>query len=530
MNVLLVAPSFPITYWGFQYSLSYTGKQVTLPPLGLITVAALLPEDWHLRLVDTDIRALADDDLAWADAVLVGGMRIQAQSIHDILARARAAGVRTVVGGPAPTTSPAEYADADVVFCGEAEGRQDELVAAITGASSGAKLLPAHAERPDMELVPAPRYDLVDLDQYASVSIQYSRGCPYECEFCDIIQIFGRRPRVKSNEQVLAELGALYDAGYRGTIFFVDDNFIGNRPAVKRLLPEIAGFQKQRGFPYELYTEASVNLASDDALLAAMVEAGFNAVFLGIETPSPASLAGANKKQNLRLDLVAAVDKITRAGIEVMAGFIVGFDEDSADSFSAQSAFIAEAGIPLAMVGLLIALPGTALERRLVREGRLRKKTDGDQFGRPNFVPLMDEATLLTGYIDLLATIYSPDAYYERCISFVDRAPKVAVRRPASLRNLLVFAKAIVGIGILSRRRRLFWRLLGRAATRAPHNFGWAVGKAVMGEHLIRYTSEVVLPRLRLALADVEAETASAAKLAQTEESATAPEAAVAAS
>lgn len=506
MNVLLVAPAFPTTYWGFQYSLPLAGKQVSLPPLGLLTVAALLPAEWELRVVDTNVAPLGDDDLAWSDVVLVGGMRIQSESIHDILGRARAAGKRTVVGGPAPTTSPAEYADADVVFCGEAEDRRDELVAAITGADPALRMLGARDQFPAMESVPMPRYDLVELSRYASVSIQYSRGCPYQCEFCDVIEIFGRRPRVKSSDQVLAELAALHDAGYRGTIFFVDDNFIGNRPAVKQLLPEIAAFQRDRGHPYELYTEASVNLAADDELLAAMVDAGFNAVFVGIESPSAASLAGANKGHNLRLDLVAAVDTITRAGIEVMAGFIVGFDQDTDDVFDQQLAFIAEAGIPLAMVGLLTALPGTALERRLRREGRLRDRSSGDQFGRPNFQPRLDEGELLRGYADLLGRVYDADAYYARCASFVERAPKVPAARRPSLHNLVTFARAIRTIGLTGPRRRPFWRLLWHAATRAPHNFAWAVGKAVMGEHLIRYTDEVVLPRLREALAQVEAE------------------------
>jgi len=506
MDVLLVAPKFPVTYWGFQFSLPYTGKQVTLPPLGLMTLAALLPREWQLRLVDTNVRDLTDADLAWADVVLVGGMRIQAPSIHEILGRARAAGVRTVVGGPAPSTSPAAFADADVVFCGEAEGREAELVAVITGVDSQLRILGAPDPRPEMDCVPSPRFDLVDLDRYTSVSVQYSRGCPYKCEFCDVIEIFGRRPRVKSNEQVIAELTELYDTGYRGTIFFVDDNFIGNRPAVKRLLPEITRFQRERGNPYELYTEATVNLASDPELLAAMVEAGFNAVFAGIESPSAESLAGANKDHNLRLDLVDAVHTITRAGIEVMAGFIVGFDEDTEDVFEAQRAFIAEAGIPMAMVGLLIALPGTALERRLAGEGRLRASCDGDQVGRPNFSPRMDEAALLAGHTRLLTEVYSPEAYYARCQSFIDSAPKVSRRRPPSLQNLKTFARALVGIGVVSPRRRHFWRLLWRTARRAPHNFSWAVGKAVMGEHLIRYTNEVVIPRLLEARAEVAAE------------------------
>jgi radical SAM superfamily enzyme YgiQ (UPF0313 family) len=507
MRVLLVAPTFPTTYWGFEGSMSFIRRRANLPPLGLATVAALLPPHWELRLIDTNVRELRDDDIRWANAVLIGGMHIQVASMNELVTRARTLGVRTVVGGPAPTGSPELFSDADAIFIGEAEGRDAELIAAVTGAHSG-RLRPASArERPPMELVPVPRFDLLELDRYASVSMQYSRGCPYDCEFCDVIKLFGRRPRVKSNDQVLAELAELYALGYRGSIFFVDDNFIGHRRAVKGLLRDLARFQSARGYPFQLYTEATINLASDDELIEAMVRGGFSAVFIGIESPSAESLAAAGKVQNLSVDLAAAVDKLVCAGIEVMGGFILGFDPDGPDVFEAHHRFITETGIPMAMVGLLIALPGTRLEGRLRAEGRLRGTSDGDSFCRPNFEPAMDEATLLSGYADLMARLYSADEYYGRCERMVERARKgEAARSAKSLDNVMTFARAIVGIGIASQRRRHFWRLLWHAATRAPHNFVLAVTKAVMGEHLIRYTDEILLPRMHAAIAELAAD------------------------
>jgi radical SAM superfamily enzyme YgiQ (UPF0313 family) len=423
--------------------------------------------------------------------------------MHRVIERANALGIRTVVGGPAPTTAPEEWTDADIVFAGEAECRIDELVAAITGERDG--LIPAAAKRPAMTEVPIPRFDLLDRDAYTSVSIQYSRGCPYHCEFCDIVEIFGRTPRVKSAAQVLAELDALHQLGHRGAVFFVDDNFIGHKRAVKELLAELEPWQEQRGRPFTFYTEASVNLASDRELTRAMVRCGFNAVFLGIETPHAESLAGAGKKQNLKLDLTEAVDRLTRAGLEVYGGFIVGFDEDGDGAFEAQRAFLDQTPIPLAMIGLLTALPGTRLARRLTVEGRIRTSSTGDQFGRPNFDPKMDERTLIAGYRDLMKTIYAPDNYYARCRTFVDRAgrsPAAALDR----RQLRVLARAVWAIGVRSPRRRQFWRLLGHTARRAPRHFAWAVRHAVMGEHLIRYTDEAVLPRLDEALREVDRE------------------------
>jgi radical SAM superfamily enzyme YgiQ (UPF0313 family) len=504
MNALLVSPRFPTTYWGFQYGLPLAGKRCSLPPLGLLTLAAQLPVTWSLRLVDLNIAPLTDRDLAWADAVLVGGMRVQAASMHEVIAQARVWGIRSVVGGPAPTTAPGEWGDADVVFIGEVEGRIDELVAAL--AADTPCVVRERGGKPALGAMPVPRFDLLELDAYASMSIQYSRGCPYACEFCDVIEIFGRAPRVKEDAQVLAELDALAALGYRGSVFLVDDNFIGNRPAVRRLLPAIASWQADHGRPFYFYTEASVNLAGDPDLIAAMVAAGFRAVFVGIETPSTEALASVGKKQNLKVDLAAAITTLSRAGLEVMGGFIVGFDSDDPRAFAAQRDFIAGAPMPLAMVGVLTALPGTALWRRLEREGRLRTASAGDQFCRPNFTPVMDEVLLLRGYAELLADLYEPEAYYARCAAFVDCAAEAEVPRSAlphgGITTMLRTARDVGGHGLGS--RRPFWRLVSRTLVRAPHLVPWLVARAITGEHLIRYTRDDVLPRLGRAIAEAD--------------------------
>jgi radical SAM superfamily enzyme YgiQ (UPF0313 family) len=504
MRALLVQPAFPVTYWGFQHGLAIAGRKVSLPPLGMLTLAAQLPSDWELRLVDLNIEPLRDEDVLWSNVVLVGGMRVQSPSIHEVLARARTLGRRSAVGGPAPTTAPEEYADADVVFQGEAEGRIEDLARAIR--SSVRCVLPAPENRPGIADIPVPRYDLIDARHYASMSVQYSRGCPYNCEFCDIIAIFGRRPRVKTPEQILREFDALYESGHRGSVFVVDDNFIGNRPKVKELLPHIAEWQKERGNPFELYTEASVNLASDEALMQGMAAAGFTSVFLGIESPSAEALAHARKTQNLQLDLHEAVDKLARHGMEVMGGFIVGFDEDDETIFDRQEEFISTSAIPLAMVGLLTALPGTALWKRLEREGRLRDTPIGDQFTRPNFATKLDERVLLSGYRSLMTRVYSPDAYYDRCESFLERAKPVPGRRPVRARDLLTLVRALWMLGVRGTHRRRFWRIAWLTLTRRRWAFPWAVAHAIMGEHCIRYTREDVLPRIEGALADLARE------------------------
>ena len=509
MKALIVHPEFPITYWGYQYSMKLAGKKAALPPLGLLSFAALLPDNWNLRLIDLNVEPLRDEHFEWADTVFLGGMHIQNPSMREVMQRAKGHDLRTVVGGPGPTTADdCDYEAADVVFKGELEGRVDELLAVLE--EPGRHIIAEAEGYPDLNEVPLPRYDLLDLSVYASVGVQYSRGCPFKCEFCDIIEIFGRVPRVKSTTQVLAELDLLYRSGYRGSLFFVDDNFIGNAPAVLKMLPKLTAWQKARDFPYQLYTEASLNLASNDALVDGMLEAGFTTVFLGIETPSRESLIETGKTQNLRMDLSEAIERLTRKGMELMGGFIVGFDNDTEEVFDLQREFINGSPIPQAMVGVLTALPGTALYRRLEREGRLRAPGTGDQFDRPNFEPVMDEATLISKYNELMQSIYSQDAYYDRCEALLERSPRTARRRRPALADLMILVRTLWWVGVVSPRRRRCWRLLRKTLRQAPHAFAWAVAQVVKGEHLIRYTAEHVVPRLELAYAEVNLQRATA--------------------
>jgi radical SAM superfamily enzyme YgiQ (UPF0313 family) len=435
-------------------------------------------------------------------------MLIQLPSMRDVLRRARAMGRRTVVGGPAPTTAPGLFGEADHVFRGEAEGRLGLLVRVLEAPTpeSPRLLSPEGDERPDLRLARVPRFDLLDLSAYASHALQYSRGCPFHCEFCDIIEIFGRVPRVKSPEQVVAELDALRALGARGTLFFVDDNFVANRRAVAQLLPVLRAWQERNGFPFVFCTEASLDLASHPELVAAMVEAGFSQVFLGIETPSREALAQAQKTQNLRMPQERAVEALTRAGLEVYAGFIVGFDSDGPDIFERQLAFISSLPIARAMVNLLTALPGTQLWHRLEREGRLRGLPSGDSFERPNFVPSLDERTLLAGYRRLLAALYSPEEYYRRCALHLEtvRRQRGALGQSIGSGELAALWRAVWRLGIRSPRRLLFWRLVARGLRRGADLLPRAVTFAIVGESLIRYTEEVVLPRIDRSLAELD--------------------------
>ena len=411
-----------------------------------------------------------------------------------------------MVGGPACTTSPERFDDADCLFLGEAEGRVEALLAAIEGHSSEGRLLHAPAARPSLHDVPVPRFDLLDIQQYRSMCIQTSRGCPFRCEFCDIIEIFGRVPRVKRPAQVAAELDSLRQLGYRGEVFLVDDNFIGNKKAVRPILSEIARWQRRTGAPFTFYTEASLNLAKDEELIAAMHAANFTSVFIGIETPDEEALKTTRKQQNVGVDIRAALDKLTRAGLEVMAGFIVGFDGERAESFDAHRELLRDAPLPLAMTGLLTALPGTALWRRLEREGRLRDHSDGDAFARPNFTPTMPEGELVAGYAKLLQDLYAPEAYFGRSAALVDGLGAPSYPTPLLVEDVRVALRAVLRLGVLGQRRPLFWRLLARAVPRGVHAVRAAIACAVRGEHMIRYTEEVVLPRLRVALAQLAAE------------------------
>jgi radical SAM superfamily enzyme YgiQ (UPF0313 family) len=489
MNALLVYPEWPDTYWSFRHALPFQGKRSAYPPLGLLTIAALLPAHWAKRLVDTNVRALTDADLAWADVALISGMLVQKESLLAILARCRACGIRTVVGGPIASGFADLHSYADHIVVGEAE----ELIAPLAKDLEQGTAKPQYyaGDKPALDLSPLPDLSLINTRHYSSMAIQYSRGCPFNCEFCDIIEIYGRTPRTKSVPQMIAELEQLYRHKWRGSVFLVDDNFIGNKKEVKQLLPALTEWNDNHGRPFTFFTEASVNLADDPALLSMMKDAGFIRVFLGIETPVEASLRESHKLQNTHRSLLDSVRCIQQHGIEVMAGFIVGFDSDPEDVFDRQVEFIQESAIPIAMVGLLQALPGTQLYKRLGNEGRLVREANGNNIDcNLSFIPSMPAQRLLDGYRSILKRIYAPDAYYERVRRFLDRYhPDYRMRRTIS--DYYAFCCSLVKQGIFGDARASYWKFLIDAATRYRHAFGTAVTLAIMGHHFQAVTKEV---------------------------------------
>ena len=481
MKALLIYPRFPDTYWSFKYALSFTGKRAAQPPLGLMTVAALLPGSWRKRLIDTNVERLKDADLAWADVAMVSGMHVQQEHLTSIVERCRARGLRTVVGGPIASSVPAAALKADHVVIGEAEG----LIAALAHDLEAGEALPVYeaAEKPAMERSPLPDLSLIKMNRYSTMTVQYSRGCPFNCEFCDIIEIYGRQPRTKAVTQVLAELDQLQRAGWRDAVFVVDDNFIGNKKRAKDLLTAMAEWGQLHGYPFRFITEASLNLADDPELLQLMKDAGFSTVFLGIETPDECSLIANHKLQNTRRDLLESVKRIQQYGIEVMGGFILGFDTDREDVFDRMVEFIQKSAIPVAMVGLLQALPGTQLFRRLWSEDRIVDAGDGNNTDCTlNFLPRMDAARLVEGYRSVLRRIYSCDAYYERVKLFLNRCHPTS-RQRLSYANLRAMVSSVVRQGLLGKGRLSYWKFVLTAATRYRRSFGMAMTFAVMGYH-----------------------------------------------
>jgi radical SAM superfamily enzyme YgiQ (UPF0313 family) len=491
MKTLLVYPEFPDTYWSFRHALSFEGKRSAFPPLGLLTISAMLPVAWERRLVDMNIQRLKPSDIEWADLVFCSAMLVQKDSLRRVVDLCKAAGKRVVIGGPYVTTGAEHLPQADHIFLGEAETTLPEFVRDIERGAP--KRIYQAAERPALSATPIPDFHLADLRRYSAMPVQYSRGCPFQCEFCDIIEIYGRVPRTKSNEQMLAELDALLQIGWRGMVFIVDDNFIGNKRNVKRLLPVLADWSERHGRPFSFITEASVNLAEDDELLDGMRRANFRRVFLGIETPVEASLKEAQKGQNMRRNLLDSVKEIQSYGMEVMAGFIVGFDNDPDDIFERQIEFIRDSAIPLAMVGLLTALPDTQLWRRLEREGRLLSESTGNNTdGSLNFVPKMDATRLIEGYKSIMRAIYSPGEYYQRALNCLER---VVGGAPESRRNgfagdVVTLFRIVLALGVRDRARGEFWRYLSRALTRHREKFAEAMRLAAVGYHFRKLTED----------------------------------------
>lgn len=483
MKVLLINPEFPDTYWSFRHALPFEGKRCAFPPLGLLTVSALLPPSWERRLVDLNIERLRKSDIEWADMVMASAMLVQRDSLKKVLKRVKAFGKRVVVGGPFITTSVEDVPEADHIFLGEAEATLPQFVEDL--ARGEAKRHYQAGERPALSATPLADFHLANMKRYSAMSVQYSRGCPFSCEFCDIIEIYGRVPRTKSNQQMLAEFDALRDLGWRGTVFVVDDNFIGNKKNVRQLLPALADWQKTNDYPFSLLTEASINLADDQPLLASMRDAGFHRVFLGIETPVEESLKEAQKTQN-RGNLLDSVKTIQSYGMEVMAGFIVGFDNDPLDIFERQIDFIRKSAIPLAMVGLLNALPDTQLWRRLEREGRLLGEANGDNTTCTlNFKTRMDPTFLIHGYQTIMRTIYSPREYYERALDSLRRTTKeIAEPQHYEFLNAIAsFTRVLVKLGVLDAERKEFWRFFTKTLIKHRDRLAESLRLAAMGYH-----------------------------------------------
>ncbi|HBR58575.1 MAG TPA: B12-binding domain-containing radical SAM protein [Blastocatellia bacterium] len=491
MKVLLVNPVFPDTYWSFRYALRFEGRKAAFPPLGLLTVSAMLPNHWERRLIDMNVEELWPEDIEWADIVFVGAMIVQNKSLNDVVSLCRSLGKKVAVGGPYVSTSHQRLPDADHIFIGEAENTLPEF---INDLELGiARKIYRADDRPSLHNTPVPDFKLINLKNYSSINIQYSRGCPFQCEFCDIIEIYGRIPRTKTNQQMLAELDVVKELGWRGPVFIVDDNFIGNKKNVRQFLPALIEWSQKNNYPFSFFTEASVNLAEDDALLGMMREAGFRRVFLGIETPVEESLREAQKSQNTRRNLLDSVKKIQSYGMEVMAGFIVGFDNDPEDIFERQIRFIRESAIPLAMVGLLAALPDTQLWRRLEKEGRLLDVSTGNNTDCSlNFIPRMNRNRLVDGYKSILRSIYSPREYYRRALDCLShfRGNRTEKRRTAIFDDLRAFARIVMTLGIRDRARLQFWAYFYRLIRFHPREFAHGLTLAAMGYHFRQITEK----------------------------------------
>jgi len=485
MNALLLYPRFPDTFWSFKHALRFIRKRAALPPLGLLTVAAMLPHAWEKRLVDTNVAELKDNDLTWADIVVISAMVVQQQSAHELIARCKHAGKKVVAGGPLFSGAADQFDQVDHLILNEAEITLPLFLEDL--AQGRAQHVYKSDQYADLQTTPPPLWSIANLRRYATMSIQYSRGCPYDCDFCNVTALFGRKPRTKSTGQIIAELNHLYDTGWRGPIFFVDDNLIGNKKELKTsLLPALIQWRKhRRGCVFN--TQVSINLADDQPLMDMMAQAGFDTVFIGIETPDHDSLVECSKVQNENRDMVADVKRIQRAGMQVQGGFIVGFDSDHPSIFQRQIDFIQKSGIVTAMVGMLQAPPGTRLLDRMRREGRLLGDSTGDNVdGTTNIAPRMGLKALREGYGRILSQIYSPQNYYQRIRTLLREYRPPKIKSPLGLQRMLAFPRSAVRLGIIGRERLHYWKLMSWTLLHRPRSFSHAVTLAISGYHFRR--------------------------------------------
>ena len=487
MKILLVCPEYPDSFWSFKHALRFVSKKAGQPPLGLLTVAALLPAEWEKRLVDLNLTALETEDIRWADYVFLGGMSVQAESAREVIARCNEVGTKIVAGGPLFTARHFEFQNVDHFVLNEAE---ITLPLFLDDLSRGRpKPLYATDKWANLASTPLPMWELIDRGKYATMNIQYSRGCPYDCEFCDITVLYGRLPRTKSAAQVVGEMDALDRSSWRGHVFFVDDNFIGNKVKLKKeVLPLIIRWMEARGHPFSLGTEASLNLSDDPELLDMMARAGFEEVFVGIESPNVESLEECRKIPNRGRDLIASVKTLQKAGLQVQGGFIVGFDHDPLSIFDTLIRFIKESGIVVAMVGLLNAPINTRLYHRLGKEDRLLKTFSGSNTDfSMNFTPVMNRQSLLEGYGKILATIYSPREYYQRVMDFLrTHEPLGKHKAPLQFAHLKALSRSMLLLGVIGKERLYYWKLFFWSLFRRPRHFSTAITLAIYGFHFRR--------------------------------------------
>ena len=490
MRILLIYPEYPDTFWSFKHAIKFIRRRAALPPVGLLTIVAMLPKEWPKKVVDLNVTKLTKKDLAWADCAFIGGMVVQKESARKIIARCKQAGLKIVAGGPLFTSELDEFEDVDHFVLNEAELTLPLFLADLE--KGCAKHIYETSEFCDIRRTPAPMWELIDLKHYASMGIQFSRGCPFNCEFCNVTALFGHRSRIKTAEQIIAELDGLYNLGWRGPVFFVDDNFIGNKAYLKaHLLPALIQWQKgKKQIPFN--TEASINLADDEPLMEMLVKAGFDTVFIGIETPNEESLAECNKQQNKNRNLLESVKRMQRVGLQVTGGFIVGFDSDTPSIFQRQIEFIQQSGIVTAMVGLLNAPPGTGLYERMREEGRLIGLMSGDNVdGTTNIIPKMGLDALREGYRNMMHHLYSPEHYYERVMTFLREYKRPKIRNPLDFQRLLALLRSSIRLGIFGKERFQYWKIFFWTLFRRPELFALTITFAIYGHHFRRICKSI---------------------------------------
>jgi radical SAM superfamily enzyme YgiQ (UPF0313 family) len=519
MRVLLVYPVFPPSFWSFEETIRLVGRKAMLPPLGLVTVAALLPQEWEFKLVDRNVREITESEWDWADIVMLSAMIVQKQDLLAQIREAKRRGKTVVIGGPYPTALPQECMDAgpDFLVLDEGEVTIPMFLRALEqGETSGT--FRSNGEKPDVTLTPIPRFDLLELDAYSEMSIQFSRGCPFLCEFCDIIVLYGRKPRTKTPQQTLAELNRLYELGWRRSVFVVDDNFIGNKKNVKDMLRQLKPWMIEHGYPFSFATEASVDLAQDQELMDLMRECNFGAVFLGIETPDTDSLALTKKTQNNRDSLTESVTRIARSGLRVMAGFIIGFDNEKPGAGQRIVDFVEQTAVPTATFSMLQALPDTALFKRLAREGRLIEGFGGDinQTTLMNFVPTRPVEEIAREYVEGFWKLYDPNLFLDRVFRhFMLLKEATYPRKPRSAKkklnwvNLRAMGTIFWRQGVVRKSRIKFWRQLVQMIRLNRGGIGSYLSTCSQAEHLLAYR-ELVRKQIAAQLADRRSSAAAA--------------------